>query len=409
MQAMYDLVGDKVREIFDAQVVVIGVFDRAAEAVAFPYVNERGVRLAAAPGPPAGFSRRVLETGQPILINRDLERISREMGSDTVVGEEPKAVLFVPLTMGVQTSGFISLQNLDHEDAFSDSDLELLTTLAASLSVALENVRLVEQTRQRAAELAIINDVQQGLASLVEPQAMFDLVGEKLRQIFDAETFYLGILDRASGLVHYPYIVERGERFPDEPRVPSGFSKRVLETGRLVLLNEGVAEAREASGARLASGAPAKSILTVPLVVDGTTGGVISLQNLDHEHAFSESDVRVITTIAGSLSASLDNARLVQQTRHRASELATINEVSQALAAQLDLDRLVDRLGDQLGRTFDADMVYVAMLDEQEDRIEFPYYSERGVRLEHRADVAWERPDVTHPGLGRAAPAEPRQ
>ena len=150
--------------------------------------------------------------------------------------------------MGVQTSGFISLQNLDHEDAFSDSDLELLTTLAASLSVALENVRLVEQTRQRAAELAIINDVQQGLASLVEPQAMFDLVGEKLRQIFDAETFYIGVLDRPSGLVHYPYMVERGERFPDEPGPPAGFSKRVLETGRLVLLNQGVAEARKRAG-----------------------------------------------------------------------------------------------------------------------------------------------------------------
>ena len=381
MQAMYDLVGDKVREIFDAQVVVIGVFDRAAETVAFPYVNERANRLLVDPGPPAGFSRRILETGQPILINRDMPRVSREMGSETLAGEESRAVLFVPLTMGVQTSGFISLQNLDHEDAFSDSDLELLTTLAASLSVALENVRLVEQTRQRAAELAIINDVQQGLASLVEPQAMFDLVGEKLRQIFDAETFYIGVLDRITGLVHYPYMLERGERFPDDPGPPGGFSKRVLETGRLVLLNEGVAEAREAAGARLATGAPAKSILTVPLLVEGATGGVISLQNLDHEHAFSESDVRVIATIAGSLSASLENARLVQQTRHRAAELATINEVSQALAAQLDLDPLVDRLGDLLGRTFDADMVYVAMLDE-DDRIAFPYYSERGRRLQ---------------------------
>jgi GAF domain-containing protein/CheY-like chemotaxis protein len=381
MQAMYDLVGDKIQEIFDAQVVVIGVFDRAADLVAYTYVNERGVRLPNEQGPLAGFGRRILETGQPLVVNRDVQRVSQEMGSKTVQGEEARAVLFVPLSAGAQTSGYISLQNIDHEDAFSDSDQELLTTLAASLSVALENVRLVEQTRQRAAELAIINDVQQGLASKVEPQAMFDLVGEKLRQIFDAETFYLGILDRPSGLVHYPYMVERGERFPDEPGPPAGFSKRVLETGRLVLLNEGVAAAREASGARLATGAPAKSILTVPLVVDGATGGVISLQNLDHEHAFSESDVRVITTIAGSLSASLENARLVQQTRHRASELATINEVSQALAAQLDLDRLVDRLGDQLGRTFDADMVYVAMLDEQEDRIEFPYYSERGERL----------------------------
>ncbi|HTS14519.1 MAG TPA: GAF domain-containing protein, partial [Candidatus Sulfotelmatobacter sp.] len=381
MQLMYDLVGDKIREIFDAQVVAIGVVDRGTGMVDLPYVNERGVRFSTQQRPLIGFGKHVVETGESLLINRDLAARALAVGSEAQVGEDARAALFVPLTQGAQTSGFITLQNLDHEDAFSDSDLELLTTLAASLSVALENVRLVEQTRQRAAELAIINDVQQGLASLVEPQAMYDLVGEKLRQIFDAETFYIGVLDRPTGLIHYPYMVERGERFPDDPGLPGGFSKRVLDSGRMVLLNEGVEKARE-SNARLASGAPAKSILTVPLIVDGATGGVISLQNLDHEHAFSESDVRVITTIAGSLSASLENARLVEQTRHRASELASVNEISQALASQLDLDSLVDRLGDQLSRTFDADMVYVAFLDQTGERVEFPYYQERGSRLQ---------------------------
>ena len=32
MQAMYDLVGDKIREIFDAQVVDIGILDRRTRA-----------------------------------------------------------------------------------------------------------------------------------------------------------------------------------------------------------------------------------------------------------------------------------------------------------------------------------------------------------------------------------------
>ena len=48
---------------------------------------------------------------------------------------------------------------------------QLLTTLASSLSVALENARLFDETQrlltetnERAAELAIINSVQQGLA-----------------------------------------------------------------------------------------------------------------------------------------------------------------------------------------------------------------------------------------------------
>ena len=48
----------------------------------------------------------------------------------------------------------------------------------------------------------------------------------------------------------------------------------------------------------------------MPLVAGGRATGVISLQNLDREHAFTEADVRLLTTLAGSLSVALENARL---------------------------------------------------------------------------------------------------
>ena len=44
MQAMYDLVGDKIREIFDAQVVDIGIYDLDAD-VPLPVHIERGARF----------------------------------------------------------------------------------------------------------------------------------------------------------------------------------------------------------------------------------------------------------------------------------------------------------------------------------------------------------------------------
>ena len=111
----------------------------------------------------------------------------------------------------------ISLQNLDHEHAFSEADVRLLTTLAGSLSVALENARLFEETRQRNAELALINDVQRGLAENLEMQAMYDLVGDRLHEIFDAQSIDIGVLDREARVIHYPYTLERGVRLADEP------------------------------------------------------------------------------------------------------------------------------------------------------------------------------------------------
>ena len=111
--------------------------------------------------------------------------------------------MFVPLVVGDQATGVISLQNLDREHAFSDADVRLLTTLAGSLSVALENARLFEETRQRNAELALINEVQRGLAENLDMQAMYDLVGDRIQEIFDAQVVDIGLLDRESGLIHF--------------------------------------------------------------------------------------------------------------------------------------------------------------------------------------------------------------
>src|ERR1700729_74496 len=71
-------------------------------------------------------------------------------------------------------------------------------------------------------------------------------------------------------------------------------------------------------------GEPVKSALFVPVVVSGRATGVISLQNVDRTHAFGEDDLRLLTTLAGSLSVALDNARLLHETRQRVAELATV-------------------------------------------------------------------------------------
>src|SRR5207253_10548137 len=80
--------------------------------------------------------------------------------------------VFASTTLFRSVFGSISLQQLDRVNAFSDADVQLLSTLASSLSVALENARLFDETQRllaetkdRAAELAIITSVQQGLAS----------------------------------------------------------------------------------------------------------------------------------------------------------------------------------------------------------------------------------------------------
>ena len=79
--------------------------------------------------------------------------------------------------------------------------MRLLQTLANAMSVALENARLFDETQrlfkeseQRAAELAIINSVQEGLAAELDFQAIIDLVGDKIAEIFGTKDMAIALL-----------------------------------------------------------------------------------------------------------------------------------------------------------------------------------------------------------------------
>ena len=381
-QAIYDLVGEKLREVFDAQVVDIGIYDETSALIRFAYIIERGERLEEQPMKVMGFRKHVLETREPLMIEETTPELLERYGNPAVLGGEPtKSGLFVPLVSGGKATGVISLQNVDHTHAFSDSDQQLLTTLAGSLSVALENARLVHETRQRNAELALINSVQSAIAGELDPQAIYDLVGDKLQEVFDAQVVDIGIYDELSALIHFPYTIERGQRFPDEPIELIGFRKHVMETRESLLIEAGWPGLAERYGNPQAiAGEEPKSALFVPLVVGGRATGVISLQNVDRVHAFGEDDQRLLTTLAGSLSVALDNARLVHETRQRVAELGTVNSVGHALASQLDLDALIELVGEQVRGTFEADIAYVALHHETTGRIEFAYYYEAGER-----------------------------
>jgi GAF domain-containing protein/DNA-binding response OmpR family regulator len=386
MQAMYDLVGDRIQEIFDAQVVDIAVLDESSGKLSFAYVIERGVRFHDDPIEVMGFRKHVMATREPLVVNENIRERNVELGQPGVISGEPaKSVLFVPLIVGDRATGVISLQNLDREHAFSDADARLLTTLAGSLSVALENARLFEETRQRNAELALINDVQRGLAQNLEMHTMYELVGDRIQEIFDAQVVDIGVLDRGTGLLRFPYSIERGVRYPDETMPMGGLGGHVMATREPLLINESVAERTiEITGAPqniIGSGEPPRSVLFVPLIVGGEATGRISLQNLDREHAFTDGDVRLLTTLAGSLSVALENARLFEETRQRSAELALINDVQRGLAERLDMQEMYDLVGDRLAEIFDAQSIFIAVRDRDTHLIRFPYTLERGVRL----------------------------
>jgi K+-sensing histidine kinase KdpD/CheY-like chemotaxis protein len=397
MQAIYDLVGNRIRELFNAQAVIIATFDHDTATEHFKYLIEDGQRFYLASRPYDKLRQHLIVTKQRILINSNYEEAYARFGLRTLPGTNmTKSGVFVPLVIGEKVNSYISLQNNEIENAFSDSDVRLLETLANSMSVALENARLfdettrlLKETEQRTAELAVINSVQEGLARELDMKAIYELVGNKIQEVFDAQAVIIATFDHEAGTEKFNYLIEKGERFYPEQRRYDKLRYQLIMTKQKILINSNIEKAFEEFGLKVVKGTDMpKSLLYVPLIVGNRVNSYVSLQNLDKENAFSDSDVRLLETLANTMSVALENARLfdettrlLKETEQRTAELAVINGVQEGLAKELDIESIYTMVGQRIRNLFEAQVVGIATLNIEEGTETFQFIVEKGQRF----------------------------
>ncbi|MBK5271104.1 MAG: GAF domain-containing protein, partial [Bacteroidia bacterium] len=390
MQAIYDLVGNRIQELFDAQAVIIATLDHEAGIEHFQYHIEKGILSIPDSRPFDKLRQHLVKTRQKILINESTDEIRAQFGLKVIPGTEmPKSMVFVPLIIGDKVTSYVSLQNVDKENAFSDSDVRLLETLANSMSTALENARLLKETEQRTAELAVISSVQDALAKELDIQAIYDLVGNRIRELFDAQVVGIATFDHKTDTENIHYLIEKGERYYPVPRPLNTLRKHLIQTKGKVLINKNFDVVAEAFGMKKVPGTESpKSALYVPLVIGEKVTGYTSLQNIDKENAFSESDVRLMETLANSMGVALENARLfdettrlLKETEQQKAELGVINSVQGGLARELDMQAIYDLVGDRITKLFNAQAVMIVTFDHDTATEHFKYLIEDGQRF----------------------------
>jgi signal transduction histidine kinase/CheY-like chemotaxis protein/tetratricopeptide (TPR) repeat protein len=350
-QAIVDLVGDKVHEIFDAQAVGIAGIDTERQLLLPWYLIERGQRLELPHERPLnGFVAAMARSGEPIVVNREMVRRSAEVGSQIVAGENPKSAMFVPLLVGAQVRGVVTLQNLDREDAFSDGDLKLLQTLAASLAVSLENARLFDETQEslerQTATAAILKVISESPADI---QPVF-------RAIVDAASRLLGVTFAAlmlrDGEVFRVKAVADGGPARDADNKPNpvdpaqNFPSRVLVEHRMLHLPDWAAvelppherHIFEAHGQRL------RASLMMPIVRGDQAIGVLSLAR-STAGAFSEREIALAQSFVDQAEIAIENARLFNETQDAlARQTATADGLKAISRSTFDLPAVLNTL-----------------------------------------------------------------
>ena len=309
----------------------------AAEFQETPDQTGAEVRIPLADNPSL---QHVMETKQPLAIVDARQDPLAASIRDVVEMRNIKSILIVPLVFKGEVIGTIGLDAIDTPRTFTPDEIELAETIANQVVVAIDNARLYEELSHHLEEVRILNSVALASTSTLDfdelvRRGMGALLG---RRSFERVNVLL--LDEVrNDLWLHPALAD-SDIFPQRAdiRVPvgQGITGKVAQSG----VPARVGNVHREPG-YIAGYPDSLSELCVPLRVGERIIGVLDVQSTK-PNAFSESDERLLTTLAGQLSTVLENSRLYAETFRRVRELSSLMEVSHALNEAGDLETILD-------------------------------------------------------------------
>ena len=383
MQEFYSQIHQIVSELMYAGNFFIALYDEPSGMVSFPYfVDEKDTPVPAQPLKDFhGATGYIIRTGNFVKHGRSqIEKLAEDheielVGTDNIDG------IGVPLKVDGKTLGAIFVQSYTEGIHYTDQDDEVLAFVAQHIATALTRIRAMESERQRISELAILNSVGDAISKSLDVKTVARIAGDSLCSIFNADAVSIALLDDKQNLIHsfFEFDKNEGGYVDDIEPFPlgTGLTSKVINSRQPLML--GTLEEEVANGAYFppelmenSSGTLTQSWLGVPIIVNEKVLGIVFLGDYK-PHAYNENHLNMLQTLSSNVGAAIENARLFQAEKQRAAELAAINTVSSALVSELDLNALIKLAGEQTRAIFEADIAYIALLDENTNQINFPY------------------------------------
>ncbi len=274
--------------------VMRGIEHDALESSAFTY--------------PRSVVKSVIETGQAILTS-DAQTDERFNANASITLHKVRSILCVPLKSKAKLLGAIYVDNRIQRGVFTETDLELLNSIAASAGTAMENARLYLETETRLRTLDLLHQISQEITATLDLERVLTVTTQAVKELLNANA--ASILTVEGGELIFQVSVGGETVVAAKPfRVPlgQGIAGWVVEHKEPALVNDAQNDPRFFGTMDKKTGFKTEALIAVPLIVNEKAIGVIEVFN--KPGGFAQSDLELIATFASSAAFAIENARL---------------------------------------------------------------------------------------------------
>ncbi|HSM71125.1 MAG TPA: GAF domain-containing protein [Anaerolineales bacterium] len=284
----------------------VGVFllDTAREYAVLSAANSEGGQTMLA----RGHRLKVGEKGLVGFVsNTGKPRVALDTGADAVFFNNPdlpetRSEIALPLLAGDNVIGVLDVQSTE-ANAFSQEDIDILSTLADQVSIAIQNARQNEETQKALAESKALSQqfVQSGWQNFTKRQNL-------------------------AGIRH------------------TGAKATLLYTKKA----KGNGQSVETANQLKPKGRGA--VLSIPIKLRGEVIGTVDVKAPDTRQ-WDQDEMDIVTAIIERAAIAMENARLLTESQRRAAKERTIGEIAAKISAQSEIEDLLKTAAQELTRS----------------------------------------------------------
>ncbi len=363
-----------VRELIVADDFYIALIDEETSELTFAYLSTQqgAIEPHERWSIDRGLTGEIIRTGALIVTDDYLAECTRR----NIVPLKPHDVeyshawLGVPLCHHNRVVG-VMVATIDRPNLrYSDTDVHLMSSVAAQAAAAVAHAQLYKQVQQQAVQLELINRIGRTISATLDPQEVPMLILRELTAALDVMASALLIEDPHSGdlVTRHTLDAQPELRTPQD----NGLAREALRTGTVRIANDIQRSARHAD--LFDDGVAVRtSLMCAPLRGRERVRGVIQLYN-KRGGKFTRADAQLLEAVAEQAGVALENAELYSHTdsalaRHivdleqRNQQLTNIVSISNALRSTNDVRHVSEQIAATIQQMTGSQRIVVGLVE----------------------------------------------
>ncbi|HEX4884281.1 MAG TPA: GAF domain-containing protein, partial [Casimicrobiaceae bacterium] len=255
----------------------------------------------------------------------------------------------------------------EHPGPFSDKEIALLRTFADQAAIAIQNARLVNETREALEQQQASGEVLSAISSsIADTRPVFDKILASCERLFDGRVGLINLVgddgDVHLGAYHGPGLEPMSRMYPYPLDRDSATGTAILDQ-RVIHVADVDHDPHVPPRARAGWATMGlKAVIGAPMMWEGRGIGAI-LVGRAHAGAFTDKEIALLRTFADQAVIAIQNARLVNETREALEQQTATSEVLSAISSSIaDTRPVFDKILSSCERLFEGKVGVITLV-----------------------------------------------